>query len=322
MSDTNIKEIVEEIIDGFVDEFKPFTSLDISNAVKSAGHPFRHREVAAIVRDLWFYSNYLSNHEYDKTNIVVRLSNGRSATAYLYHHETVDPGEYVSRSQTAAVVPRTDQDTPETTQDTPETTQDTPERASILDVAAGTTTRRRRSISDLPARVRKSVFDIADRIKTDVETLVSRRGPRVQPQTEEFDLENVEQQAASVETHARLRATQDATTRRQKADCRLEIPPTWVSTLGWSAGTSIAAISDDSRVLLKPSINVDETEDVNPMATPSTRLAVLRATCGLMKVTHDGRLRLTKTALDNSGINHGPNQELSLVLLDNCISIG
>lgn len=310
----DLQEIVKEMIVKFTDDFTPFTSLDISNAVKLDGHSFRHREVAAAVRDLWNNGTHIHNQEYIKTNIMVRLQNGQSAMAYLYHHETVDPSEYVARSQSASVMPRPqDQDSPEPAQDSQEDSHDprcinasslAPRRdatPSLADVVLdGRSSRRRRSLSDVVSGARKSIFDIAKQVKSDVEVLVSRHGPRVVEEDQEEAPENTTEPAPVQDS------TLDRTSRRQKADCRLEIPPTWVSSLGWESGDKVAAIRNNISLTLKPAGDVSDDENV----------------CGLMTVTTDGRLRLTKTALDNSGVGHGPNQELNLVLLDNAIVVG
>ena len=64
-----------------------FTALDISNALKVARYPFRHREVAEVVRDI-YQSGAMDSFEYRRQLIDVQIDGGAKITqAYLYCHQ-------------------------------------------------------------------------------------------------------------------------------------------------------------------------------------------------------------------------------------------
>lgn len=343
MEDTDLVEVVQEVVDGFADDFKAFTSLDVSNAVKESGNAFRHREVAKAVRAL-FAQGYMSdNHEYVRVIIGVNLPNGRTAQAWLYHHETVDPADYDARSQVSVRPPvdsqvseeeRVASPQPRSLSDVVNQSQEGDDEEPTNDVP-----QRLRSLSEVVSSTRRSIFDVANR---GLKTLICRRGPKDNPEVREVNeetlrevresgvtnpcqempriihserenpqvheiLQDICEQAPAIDSQELPSTVHDATTRRQKADCRLEIPPSWVDSLGWEAGDKVAAVdeADESRIVLKHVDNVEDNENA----------------VGLMTVLSDGRLRLTKTALDRSSLNHGPNQELSLALLDNVIVV-
>ena len=86
--------------------------------------------------------------------------------------------------------------------------------------------------------------------------------------------------------------------RRQKGDCRLEIPSSWVRQLGWSEGDTIYAVHYVS-IVLKSSDDVLPTDNV---------LTTIRI--------NDGRLRVPKTAFSKAGFNNSPGT-FHDVLLDN-----
>jgi len=71
--------------------------------------------------------------------------------------------------------------------------------------------------------------------------------------------------------------------RKQKGDCRLEIPAAWVRHLGWDEGSTIYAVHDGD-IVLKNSNNVGVNDSVLATAT-----------------IVDGRLRVPKTAFEKSG---------------------
>ena len=84
-----------------------FTALDISNALKLDCYPVQHREVAALVREI-YESGAMSFYDYERETIPVMTAGGtQQARAFLYHWEEVKPRTYQTRSQNAlpAVAP-------------------------------------------------------------------------------------------------------------------------------------------------------------------------------------------------------------------------
>jgi hypothetical protein len=97
-----IREVVEDTVGFFIDCKESFTSLDISNDVKENTLPWvRHSEVAEQIRILYQEDFWGIKSGYKRTIIDVYLSNGTSATAYLYHSEDSSPDDYNNRNQTA-----------------------------------------------------------------------------------------------------------------------------------------------------------------------------------------------------------------------------
>jgi hypothetical protein len=77
--------------------------------------------------------------------------------------------------------------------------------------------------------------------------------------------------------------------RRQKGDCRLEVPASWVRHLGWNEGSTIYAVRENG-ITLKNSNNVSPTDDI------LTTIIIC-----------DGRLRVPKTAFIKAGfVNNAP----------------
>ena len=88
-----------DLVEDCMTSGEPFTSLDIANAAKEAGHFARNRWVAA-----WLRSNVIEiAHQmtalYNQTLIEVRSATDGLTLAYLYHHMDFDPDDYRARSQ-------------------------------------------------------------------------------------------------------------------------------------------------------------------------------------------------------------------------------
>lgn len=77
--------------------------------------------------------------------------------------------------------------------------------------------------------------------------------------------------------------------RKQKGDCRLEIPSFWIKQLGWSEGSTIYAVLEGD-ILLKPYSN-DLLDEDNVLVTVTIS---------------DGRLRVPKTAFTKAGFQNAP----------------
>lgn len=97
---SNLQDTVLETIESLCEDLEPFTSLDVSNAVKQAGNKVRHREVARFLRSA-FDDGELEQHGYTRQLIDVTLANGQKAQTWLYRHQTVSADSYNSRDQVA-----------------------------------------------------------------------------------------------------------------------------------------------------------------------------------------------------------------------------
>ncbi len=88
-----------DLVEDYMTTGRAFTSLDIANAAKEAGHFARNRWVAA-----WLRTNAIEiAHDltalYNQTLIEVHSSTAGYVLAYLYHHMDFDPDDYSARSQ-------------------------------------------------------------------------------------------------------------------------------------------------------------------------------------------------------------------------------
>lgn len=99
---TQLTNAVEAVILTKMQSGESFTALDVSNAVKAAQLPFRHREVAAVVREI-YNSGAMTYFDYERALIPVWTEEGgaKAAEAYLYHPENVNPLDYTARNQGA-----------------------------------------------------------------------------------------------------------------------------------------------------------------------------------------------------------------------------
>lgn len=92
--------------------------------------------------------------------------------------------------------------------------------------------------------------------------------------------------------------------RKQKGDCRLEIPSSWVKKLGWSEGDVIYAVLEGD-ILFKPYSDVKLDYD-NVLVTVTIS---------------DGRLRVPKTAFTKAGFQNVPGTSHEVILKDGYISV-
>src|SRR5690349_12575824 len=89
--------LVETIVWEKMQARESFTALDISNHLKQKLYPYRHREVAEVVREI-YDCGAMARYDYRRESITVLIEGGkRSSEAYLYHHDTVRPGDYDER---------------------------------------------------------------------------------------------------------------------------------------------------------------------------------------------------------------------------------
>jgi hypothetical protein len=98
---TELTNAVEAAALTKLEKGESFTALDISNALKAAQLPFRHRDVSTLVREI-YDSGAMACFDYDRTLIPVWTEGGaKAAEAYLYHHSDADPLAYTARNQDA-----------------------------------------------------------------------------------------------------------------------------------------------------------------------------------------------------------------------------
>jgi hypothetical protein len=78
-----LEDVTLEVVQRYVSADKLFTALDVSNEVKSIMPQARHRDVRDAVRSLW--SSEIESNNYDRTAIQVKLHDGSTVEALLYH---------------------------------------------------------------------------------------------------------------------------------------------------------------------------------------------------------------------------------------------
>ena len=97
--DPNAIIFLTDLVEDLMNAGEPFTSLDIANEAKKAGHFARNRWVAQ-----WLRSNAIEiSHQlaalYNQTLIEVESTIDGPTWAYLYHHMHFDPADYQDRDQ-------------------------------------------------------------------------------------------------------------------------------------------------------------------------------------------------------------------------------
>jgi len=220
------------VVKDFCRGLESFTSLDVSNKMKSDGVVARHREIAENVR-LCFANGEMKVYGYVRDLIDVTVSNGVNAQTYLYHHVTVPSGDYQNRSQVAL---------------------------------------------------------------------------RPQRQAPVNDNSQPQQQAAPIVVQNNVQTTPHAVdvssmTRTQKGDGRLEVPHSWMSSLGWNIGDNVDAVKCGNCLVLKTDTVPGET--------------VVRS----FTVDKWHRIRITTKVLNEAGIHFGTGGQHVMTLRTNDIKI-
>jgi hypothetical protein len=101
---SDVENVTRRVMDRFGLEGFLFTALDVSNQVKQSLPGVRHREVAPIVRDL--FDDGVMGDSYRQTLIDVKLPDGSTTQAFLYHLEDDDPDDYAgTQRQQRATAP-------------------------------------------------------------------------------------------------------------------------------------------------------------------------------------------------------------------------
>ncbi len=94
-----LTNVVENEVLQLMQAKNSFTALDVSNALKTAKYPVRHREVAEVVRDI-YNSGAMAYYDYGRQLMDVTTDGGtKTAQAYLYHHQTARISDYAGLSQ-------------------------------------------------------------------------------------------------------------------------------------------------------------------------------------------------------------------------------
>ncbi len=107
MKNIPLTNLVEQAVLDQMQMKASFTALDISNTLKFERYPVQHREVAALVREI-YESGAMAHYDYERETIPVVTENGtKQARAFLYHYEEIKPRTYQTRAQDAlpAVAP-------------------------------------------------------------------------------------------------------------------------------------------------------------------------------------------------------------------------
>jgi hypothetical protein len=91
-------QIIREMVEKFVEDEKPFTSVDVGNAVKrkTLSMDVRNREVAAWLRKNASTDNILQDYD----TVPISVNDGQH-TATLYFPHWTDPEDYAARDQKA-----------------------------------------------------------------------------------------------------------------------------------------------------------------------------------------------------------------------------
>lgn len=105
----NPETLVKEKVKEYVQNNQPFTSLQISNAIKKDGVHIRHRDISKIVRDAYDYY-VLPNYAYERSIIDVETTEWDESVkqekpikteAYLYHPFKYNPDQYTLKTLVA-----------------------------------------------------------------------------------------------------------------------------------------------------------------------------------------------------------------------------
>jgi hypothetical protein len=78
-----LEDIVDDVLEGLVQDEVLFTALDVSNKVKLAMPNARHREVRDMVRSK--FTSHIEPHGWARSPITVTLADGSQVEALLYH---------------------------------------------------------------------------------------------------------------------------------------------------------------------------------------------------------------------------------------------
>lgn len=89
-----VQKVKEYMMNG-----KSFTSVDITNDLKDDGVRIRNREVADMLRSLAIPIAHKYNCLYHLSLIRVDSNVDGPTWAYLYHHQTANPDDYLARDQ-------------------------------------------------------------------------------------------------------------------------------------------------------------------------------------------------------------------------------
>jgi hypothetical protein len=104
-----VTALVEGEVEAKMRAKEPFTALDVSNALKAQNFPVRHREVAAVVRDI-YDSGAMAHYEYERRMIDVVTDGGKTrAQAWLYLHDDHKDRDYATTARAQDALPPVDE---------------------------------------------------------------------------------------------------------------------------------------------------------------------------------------------------------------------
>lgn len=90
MCDSNSQVLIDQVIQGKVDQKQSFTAFDISLEVKRRGGKERHRDMKSYIHQSM--ETHVDFGDYNKSSIPI--AGGTPPYAILYYHSSVDPSTY------------------------------------------------------------------------------------------------------------------------------------------------------------------------------------------------------------------------------------
>jgi len=96
---SNTVAYIQQKVLAFMSSGISFTSVDIANQAKEAGHFARNRAVAEWLRSNAIPLAHKYSYLYNQTLIRVNSKADGQTLAYLYHEYNSDPDDYLSRDQ-------------------------------------------------------------------------------------------------------------------------------------------------------------------------------------------------------------------------------
>lgn len=103
--DAHILAMLENTVVQMMNQHISFTSLDVANSMKTAGYQIRNREAADWLRRNVTTLSFTHGITYNATLITVQSKEVGPTSAYLYHHDSVNPDDYLDRDQNPRPVP-------------------------------------------------------------------------------------------------------------------------------------------------------------------------------------------------------------------------
>lgn len=305
----NLEEMVKKVVDNYINNRFAFTTADVSNYVKEEGYNFTHFQVAQEVKRLYF-NKYLNNNGYVRNKINVKIGDNNLRT-WLYNHIGYTTPEILNGMK-VDVVPLENNTRKEILKKNIEeklyTSKGKELREKLLKVKS-------RNILDI---IKEKESDAVKSIQE--EQNIGNLSSNIRPNSQGINVTSIFNEpghccvntgitnpCVEVSTHNGINLDgriKDVSTRKQRGDCRVEIPPAWLVNFGGFLYSRSEAFYVNGRWVDGVYLFYITTDVYFDVITITNR-----------------RCFVSKTILDNSKINHGPGQERSLILLDNGIFV-